>query len=428
MGENKPRELFKERNQRVIDAISLKESDRVPITPEIQFYPMLQKGMTIKEAMYDSKKSAQAAIEILSALNLDQVPTLAGNYSGKLFDALQVKFFKWPGAADDNQRLADHLPFQFVEGEYMKAEEYEDFFADPTGFLLKNIIPRHFATLAGFAEIPGIGALANGFVGMLLLPLFIGHPNVQKFLKNAQELINTFFSLLGDWQKYEKDMKKLGFPIQYANVTQAPFDIISEFLRGMRGSMLDMYRRPEDLLKLLDLIIEPSIKITADIAQFFPKQKVVMIPLHRGAEGFMNFDQFETFYWPSLTQVMESLIENGLIPMPFFEGKYSDRFEYLTDFAKKHKGKLIYWFDQSDIIKGKEMFGDYACIRGNVPATLLITGTTRQVEDYVKECIEGCMEGGGYIVDGGLGIPNEAKPENVKAMCEAVYKYGSYRK
>jgi uroporphyrinogen-III decarboxylase len=126
---------------------------------------------------------------------------------------------------------------------------------------------------------------------------------------------------------------------------------------------------------------------------------------------------------------MEGLIKNKLVPMPFFEGKYTDRFEYLAEFAKKHKGKLIYWFDQSDIIKAKEIFGDYACIRGNVPASLLITGNTQQVEDYVKKSIEGCAEGGGYIVDGGVsGIPDEAKLENVKAMTDAVFKYGWYRK
>lgn len=179
----------------------------------------------------------------------------------------------------------------------------------------------------------------------------------------------------------------------------------------------------------MDMMVQPSIDAAAELAKLSPSNKVVFIPLHRGAEGFMNFKQFETFYWPQLTQVMQGLIDNKLIPMPFFEGKYTDRFEYLAEFAKKNKGKLIYWFDQSDIIKGKEIFGDYACIRGNVPASLLITGTPQQVGDYVKDMIEGCAEGGGYLVDGGVsGIPDEAKMENVKAMTDAVFKYGVYRK
>ena len=143
----------------------------------------------------------------------------------------------------------------------------------------------------------------------------------------------------------------------------------------------------------------------------------------------MNEKQFETFYWPTLTALMEGLIENGMIPMPFFEGRYTARFPFLTEFAKKHKGKLIYWFDQSDIIKGKQEFGAYACIRGNVPGSLLVTGTPNAVEKYIKETIDGCAEGGGFLVDGGIsGIPDEAKPENVKAMTDAVFKHGVYRK
>ena len=75
------------------------------------------------------------------------------------------------------------------------------------------------------------------------------------------------------------------------------------------------------------------------------------------------------------------------------------------------------------------MMGDYVTIKGNVPASLLVGGPPSAVEEYVKKCIEGCMEGGGYIVDGGVsGIPNEATHENVKAMTDAVHKYGWYRK
>ena len=35
-------------------------------------------------------------------------------------------------------------------------------------------------------------------------------------------------------------------------------------------------------------------------------------------------------------------------------------------------------------------------------------------------------EGGGLILDGAIGIPDEAKPENVKAMAETVREYGGY--
>jgi len=429
MSEKKPRELFKERNQRVEVAISLKEPDRVPITPMVTFFPSEVKGISKRDAMYHPEKLAQAAVEIFSPLNWDQVPPLIAVFSGELFDALGMRVYKWPGAAAEEQRLQEHQPFQFVEGEYMKADEYEMVLSDPTGFAIRKLIPRHFSNFKGFSGFPSFGGIFNTSTSQFLLPLFFGTPDGQGLLKSIQNTINSFFKIIGSSNKYMQRMKKLGFPLQFFNAVQAPYDSVSEFLRGMTGTMLDMYRRPEELKKLLEIMVEPSIQSAVDLAKLAPSNNIVFIPLHRGAEGFMNFEQFETFYWPSLTAIMEGLIKNNLTPMPFFEGKYTDRFSYLSEFAKKHKGKLIYWFDQSDIIKGKEVFGDYACIRGNVPASLLITGRPQQVEDYVKKSIEGWAEGGGYIVDGGVsGIPDEPKLENVKAMTDAVFKYGWYRK
>ena len=80
----------------------------------------------------------------------------------------------------------------------------------------------------------------------------------------------------------------------------------------------------------------------------------------------MNNKQFEEFYWPSLTYMIEGMIERGIVPCPFFEGGYSQRLEYLTDFAKKHKGKMIYWFHDIKMKQVKDMMGNYVAIRGNV--------------------------------------------------------------
>ena len=40
-----------------------------------------------------------------------------------------------------------HPSYQFVEGEYMKLEEYEDFFRDPSDFWLRIYLPRDFRRL-----------------------------------------------------------------------------------------------------------------------------------------------------------------------------------------------------------------------------------------------------------------------------------------
>jgi uroporphyrinogen-III decarboxylase len=35
-------------------------------------------------------------------------------------------------------------------------------------------------------------------------------------------------------------------------------------------------------------------------------------------------------------------------------------------------------------------------------------------------------KGGGFILDGAIGIPDEARPENVRAMVDTTREYGVY--
>jgi uroporphyrinogen-III decarboxylase len=60
-----------------------------------------------------------------------------------------------------------------------------------------------------------------------------------------------------------------------------------------------------------------------------------------------------------------------------------------------------------------------------VPASLLITGTPKQVKDYCRKLIEVCGEGGGFILTGGASI-DKGNPDNLRAMTEAVMEYGIY--
>ena len=90
------------------------------------------------------------------------------------------------------------------------------------------------------------------------------------------------------------------------------------------------------------------------------------------------------------------------------------------------KGKAVYWFEQTDIFKAKEILGDNICLRGNVPPSLLNVGSPDQVMEYCKKLIQVAGKGGGLLIDGASGIPDEAKPENVRAIVDAIDKYGVY--
>ena len=62
---------------------------------------------------------------------------------------------------------------------------------------------------------------------------------------------------------------------------------------------------------------------------------------------------------------------------------------------------------------------------GNMPNSLLATGTVDQVEDHTKMLIDNCATDGGYIMSAGALI-DHAKPENVDAWMTTTKEYGRY--
>ncbi len=136
----------------------------------------------------------------------------------------------------------------------------------------------------------------------------------------------------------------------------------------------------------------------------------------------MSHEQFMTFYWPELRNTVIELIENNCVPCLLWEGDCTSRMEFIGDIPE---GKAIYWFEQGDLFKAKEILGDVVCLRGNVPPSLLNTGTPDDVDEYCKKLIQMVGRGGGFILDGAIGIPDEALLENVVAMAESVKKYGN---
>jgi uroporphyrinogen-III decarboxylase len=82
-------------------------------------------------------------------------------------------------------------------------------------------------------------------------------------------------------------------------------------------------------------------------------------------------------------------------------------------------------FDQSDMAAVKEKIGAWACIGGNVPASLFKAGSPQQMEDYVKSLIEVAGPDGGYFICPGAAV-DDATTENVQAFLDASRKYASY--
>ena len=98
--------LYKERVTRLIDAIKLKEPDRVPVVSHPGHIPARYSGYTVREVMYDAEKLAKAWGKFIQDFELDVLPGAGLVRCGRILDILKSKMFKWPGHGlpDDQDR------------------------------------------------------------------------------------------------------------------------------------------------------------------------------------------------------------------------------------------------------------------------------------------------------------------------------------
>ena len=409
--------LYKERATRIKDAIQLKKlPDRVPVFLIPSFAPAFYSGMTPREVMYDFDKVNMAWKKFYMDLQPDAHGGAVVPGPGRLYDILDFKLYKWPG----HGVAAEHT-YQCIEGEYMKADEYDSLIQDPSNFFRSVYHPRIFGALEPFKKLPPLPDLAEmyGSAGSFVP---YGLPDVQAAFKALLEAGSEALKWGGYMGAFGKEITELGFPSYQCGATKAPFDILGDTLRGTRGIMVDMYRQPDKLLQALEVITPLMIKIGVSATKG-AGNPIVFIPMHKGADGFLSDKQFKTFYWPSLRKVLMGLIEEGVVPFCWAEGGFNSRLEVITDLPKS---KTAWLFDRIDIAKAKETLGDIACIGGTMPIDLLTVGTPQQVKDHVKKCINTAGKDGGYIMANGAFF-DRVKWENLKAMVDFTKEYGVYK-
>ncbi len=412
--EKTPEELFKQRRKRVMDAIHLKVPDRVPIITFGGFFAARYSGFTFREAMYDREKMVEATLRYLQ----DFQPDLGENpfmftLLGAQLESIGYKRLAWPGHG-----LGDMSSYQFLEGEIMKASEYDEYLYDPTDFVIRKVWPRVYGALEPFEQLPPLQTVTD-YMSVGTFAAF-ADPGVQKALESMVNTGKIVLENLGAAMAFNQKLVELGFPSIIGGAALAPYDYIGDILRGTRGIMVDMRRQPDKLLAMIEKVYPMMLKMGMTAKQV--GLPAVFMPLHKGLDGFMSPDQFKNFYWPTLKRLIEAFIAEGLNPMVLWEGNCESRLELIGDIPP---GKAVYMFERTDMFRAKEVLGDVVCLHGNVPLTMLVTGSPEEVKDYCRKLIDRVGKGGGFIMAPSTSM-DDARPENVKAMFDTTREYGVY--
>ncbi|MCC6201450.1 MAG: uroporphyrinogen decarboxylase [Gammaproteobacteria bacterium] len=407
---------YRQRVQNLIDVLELRRPQWIPVCPMSGCYPFVYAGITLQDAMYDHARLSAAMLRYHTDFQPDFGASSMLFGLGGVLETLDYKLYHWPGHG-----IPANRPYQCVEDEYMKADEYDHLLNDPSDFFMRCFLPRIFGALEPFrAMAPLTDILEIPSAGLFAMPF--GLPAMQQTLRRllaagdaAMAWIQTSSAISG------RLAATLGLPTLVGGFTKAPFDCIGDTMRGTRGIMLDLYRQPRQVLAAVERFVPLAIEagVRSANASGCP---LVMLPLHKGADAFMSRRNFEKFYWPTLKAVVLGLIEQGVIPYLFVEGSYNQRLDLIRD-PEIPAGKTFWVFDRTDLREVKKHFTGWACIGGNVPVSMLVASTPDEIRTHVRDLLRDCGGDGGYVLTTGAPI-DDARAENVHALIAAGREFG----
>jgi hypothetical protein len=401
---------YKERIVRLRKIYDMEPHDRPIADPFMgaNEYIVRRKGIQGKDIVYNHDKLREPLLEFHREFQPD-VSVGMLSYPGRSWDMLDFKLYVWGG-----QKLPDNLVIQAVEGERMTGDEYGDFIADPTAFWLKQYLPRAYGALGPLGMLPDFPRISESVDTIdLLLPFAM--PEFQEMLHTMMEAADELMKVLGAVGQAMGAIAAEGFPGMGLNIVKTPFDYLGDTLRGTKGILMDMYRRPDELLAACEAYVPVLIKSIVGVSDRTGAPCALYV-LHKGADAFISQEQFEKFYWPTWKQVMMGLYEEGITSYLFIEGSYNNRLEKLAEMPEK---SLVCHFDQTDMGRAKEILSDKFVIAGNVPAALMVAGTVDQVRAYCADLVELFEDAPAYIIAHGCYFENTTD-EKLRAFMDSV--------
>lgn len=409
-----PADLFQERRKRFNDALRLDVPDRVPLEIAYGYFPAKYCGIPHSASYYDYDTWLSACKKTVLDFGAD-ISSVQPFFPGSILELVDPRYLRWPG--QDGANLQSHM---IIDGEYMGETEYAHLISDPTDFVLRRYLPRMSGAMAGLDSIAMMPSGEMGYRGVLSLAEAVISPEVSASLEALQRIGREFREWQPKLDAFSKEIEDLGFPPFVSGMALAPYDVIADNLRGMRGTMMDLYNHPDELQEACDSILRAMLlRIGMPVEG---ELNSILIPLHFGSEGFCSLKQFETFYWPTLRGLIVELAARGFTPLVMTEGDYTSRLEYLLEIPK---GKAFVHFDATDMFRAKDVLGGHLCISGNVPTSLLAVGMPDEVRDLAKRLIDHCGRDGGFVMSSRTPV-DDARPENLKALIDFTIEYGVY--
>lgn len=315
-------------------------------------------------------------------------------------DVLSVSAFRMPSfyqiLGSKNFVMGSNGFLQHPEVEGLSVEDYDAFIASPFNCIVEKVLPRIHSALNTDPVTRSL-VMAKAF---------------KAYTDETSNLLRIYGNLIN----------KFGYAYTtfFAGFCEAPFDFLTDQLRGFKNISLDVRRIPDKVEAAVNALIPLMLKMGNQAVP--QKYNATFIPLHMAP--YLRGKDFDRFYWPSFKKLVEGLAEKGMRSYLFVEQDWMRYVDYLAELP----AGTVMTFEYGDPKLVKEKLGDKHIISGFYPLSLLKTGTKQQCIDKAKELIDILAPGGRYYFtfDKVIITLDSTNVENTRAVLEYVAENANY--
>lgn len=380
--------LFLERINRLKTTVNHAEPDRVPILSNASTWSIGYAGATVKECLENEENEFRIYSKAVEDFYWDGFTSFGITLPLKMYDALGSSIYFVS---------EDGCTIQHNEKVFMEVDEYDQLIEDPMNYAINVIYKRKYANLNG-------NNLSN-----------------IKALKQGSKELADFLHKTGKGVKYLRD--NYGMPVCSTGILQAPLDLVFNFLRGFKGTMVDIRRKPDKVVEATESLVSSMSSLALGGKSELQEFPWIFSPLT--APTFLGKRNFEKFFWPSYKKCLLNLYDAGAKVMMFLEGNWENYYEFLNELPRDFALAII---EHDDIVKAKSLIGDKITLVGGMPTHMLKFSSESECVEYAKKIIDKCAPGGGFIfsTDKSLLSTQDVNPENLRAVNNIVHEYGVY--
>lgn len=342
-------------------------------------------GMSVADFVADPVKGAEAAISTLKRLEEDAGPLHTLNSAPGAFNMVVLITFLWyskvliPG-----KDIPENSVWQVKEQKLIGRDAYD--------------------------QIMGMGY--NNFVQQNVIPKIIDAEYMAKYLQVLGE--NT--------GKINEEYMALGIPrMQAGMANMIPFEQLCG-MRSLSQFYMDCYKIPDKLKEVSDFIFAETAAVKAKDLEAVKDDSSVIgywVGGWRTASAMLNPKIWEILVWPYMKASAQQLLDYGKVPLFHLDQDWNRDIER---FGEMPAGKIVLNTDSmTDLPSTRKKLPGYA-LMGDVPPTLLTTGTPDDVSDYVKKLIDEVGPEGLFVCPG-CDCPVGAKYENIVAMIKTTNEW-----